>query len=223
MDANELLALKRPLTDEEMAVVEQELLSLAQQLGTEISKITRNLDPNDPLIAKLRAAPAKITHNIEQAIECRAEEAEIKAYCEKLRPRKGDVVYSWEKLPVYAWTNELARVIGRLLASLPGRFHIYVHNLGGQAMLLSNCVALGHREVPPGETVSKEELRAYRFIGCHTTSQAMDTLRELSAKTRKSKNDVAHGMSLVGKIRAHFEEAVAELDGAVPDAPTIFH
>lgn len=43
MDANELLALDRPLTPEEMAFVEQEVLKLAKQLRDEVARITSDV------------------------------------------------------------------------------------------------------------------------------------------------------------------------------------
>ena len=31
------------------------------------------------------------------------------------------IVYEWEKLPVYAWVNQFGRMIGRLFARLPAQ------------------------------------------------------------------------------------------------------
>ena len=219
MDVNELMELERPLTDEEMAFMEEKLLELTRELGSEIARITKDLDPNDPDVAKLRAGPAKIRHHLESAIECRAEEV-VGAAPE----RDSEIVYTWEKLPVYAWVNEFARVVGRLLATLPRRLHIHAHQLAGQATLISNCIALGHRDCPPGETAPREELRAFRLIGWQATVTVMKPLEELSRITKLGRSDVAHGMALIGKIRTHFEEALAELDEAAPnDRPALVH
>jgi hypothetical protein len=68
MDVEELLKLKRPLTDEEAAYIEEQVLLLAKELQAEVAKITKHLDPSDPDVAKLRAAPAKIIGGIEAAI-----------------------------------------------------------------------------------------------------------------------------------------------------------
>lgn len=221
MDVDELMNLKRPLTDEETAFLEQNLLSLTRELGVEIRKLTANLDPADPVVAKLRDAPARITRNVESAIECRA--AEKASHADEKKRGKADVVYSWEKLPVYAWNNELARVIGRLLVELPRRLHAPLHNLAGQATLISTCIALGHRDTAPGEVVPKEELRAYRTIGYHATFTTMELLEELSRVTRNGRRDIAQGMSLVGRIRDQFEADLAQLDDVHLESPATLH
>ena len=230
MDVDELMKLKRPLTSEEMAFMEEKLLELTRELGSEIAKITKDLDPNDPDVAKLLAAPGKIRHNIESAIECRAEEAVHESRRDRRRRMRAaakgepEIVYGWEKLPVYAWINEFARVVGRLLATLPRRLHIQAHNLAGQATLISNCIALGHLDCPPGEVAPKEELRASRKIAYHATFTVMDILEELSRTTKSGRSDVAHGMELIGKIRTHFENALAELDADAPsERPALVH
>jgi hypothetical protein len=227
VDVNELMNLKRQLTDDEMDFIEQQLLSRARELDAEIQKLTKDLDADDPDVAKLRAAPAKITRGVESAIECRVAAVEIETstwrkLAHKKDPPEAEVLYDWEKLPVYAWNNEFARVIGRLLMQLPRRLHVRIHNLAGQATLISNCIALGHRDAAPGEVISKDELRAYRVIGYHATFTTMELLEEISGLTRSARSDLAHGMSLVGRIRKQFEADLAELDQVrLESAPTV--
>ena len=73
MNVDELMNLDRPLTDEEMAFMEQEVLKLARQLKTEVANITSDLDPSDPVVARLREGPTSVERSIEAAIECRSE------------------------------------------------------------------------------------------------------------------------------------------------------
>lgn len=69
MDANELLALKRPLTASEIAIVEDELLKLAQELQKEVDRITADLgDEHNDEAEHLREAAAQALKNIEDAI-----------------------------------------------------------------------------------------------------------------------------------------------------------
>jgi ElaB/YqjD/DUF883 family membrane-anchored ribosome-binding protein len=69
MDANELLALKRPLTAAEIAIVEDELLKLAQELQKEVDRITADLgDEHNDEAERLKAAAAQTLKNIEEAI-----------------------------------------------------------------------------------------------------------------------------------------------------------
>lgn len=69
MDANELLALKRPLTASEIAIVEDELLKLAQELQKEVDRITADLgDEHNDEAERLKEAAAQTLKNIEDAI-----------------------------------------------------------------------------------------------------------------------------------------------------------
>ncbi|HEY0672607.1 MAG TPA: hypothetical protein VGD27_10085 [Longimicrobiales bacterium] len=69
MDAHELLALNRPLTPAEMAVVEDELLHLAQELQKEVDRISESVaDEHAEEIARLKRAAAATLENIEAAI-----------------------------------------------------------------------------------------------------------------------------------------------------------
>ena len=52
----------------------------------------------------------------------------------------------------------------------------------------------------------------------------MDILEELSRTAKSARSDVAHGMELMGKIRTHFESALAELDDDAPiERPALVH
>ena len=214
MNVNDLLKLKRPLTDEESDFLEQETLALANQLKDEVEQLTKDMDPDDPVVAHLRAHTANVGLNLEQAIECSREEKVVKDYARANAKERGAVDYTWEKLPVYAWNNEFARVIGRLLCTIHKRYHIHLHNLAGQAMLMSNCIALGHRDLAPGETVSREELRAYRFIACFAAERTLEMLDDLSKATGYSACDVAHAKTLLRRMRDQFEKDVREIDEA---------
>lgn len=69
MNANELLALDRPLTPSEMAIVEDELLKLAQELQREVARITADLgDEHNDEVEQLREAAARALKSIEDAI-----------------------------------------------------------------------------------------------------------------------------------------------------------
>lgn len=214
MDVDELMKLERPFTDEEQEFMEQQVLGLAKQLQSEIEKITKDLDPADPVVARLRAAPAKARQSIEKAIDVRADV--LAAEDASIARQKAAAVYTWERLPAYEWNNRFAQVIGRLLTVLPKRLFIHAHLLAGQAALISNCIALGHRDTAPGEVVPKEELRAYRFIGLHGVEVAIEQLDELAKQTALGRSDVERGRDLLGKILRQFEWDLAEIDGEMP-------
>ncbi len=196
---------------------EQHVLELARELQAHVERITKDLDPNDPVVANLRAKPAAVIRHIEQAIECGEADKVCRAYVEKHGGTQKDRIYSWEHLPVYAWVNEFARVIGRLLASMHKRYYVHVHNIAGEAMLLSKCIAMGHREPAPGEVISVEELRAYRLIGYHSARHTLNLLEDLSKATGYAASGVAHGKKLVRQIRDQFQ---ADLDELEPNTRT---
>jgi hypothetical protein len=197
------------MTNEELLAQEAEVSRLAHQLVAEVEKICQELDPDDPEVMKLRATAAAVPRNIDAARELRDDDDPS---LDRIRNACKEAIYSWELLPVYEWTNEFARVIGRLLAVLPKRHYIFVHNLAGVAHLISNCIACGHRDPEPGEVIPLEERRAYRTIGHHATFSAMKLLEDLAAVTKLGSADIARGKSLIGQIRHQFEIDVATCD-----------
>jgi hypothetical protein len=69
MNVDELLALDRPLTREEEAFLEQELLKLAQELQSVVAKIADQTDPeHQEMVERLRSAAGRTLENIEAAI-----------------------------------------------------------------------------------------------------------------------------------------------------------
>ena len=196
------------MTDKEMLANEAELARLAHELESEVATLCKDLDHEDPDVKNLLSAVASVSRNIDAAREL----SEPDPILEKMRTRQGEPIYTWEHLPVYAWNNELARVIGRMLAVLPKRSSVHIHNLAAQATLMSNCIAMGHRDLPPGEVAAAEELRAYRMIGYQATFTVEEILKDISSVTKQCKSDIAQGLSLVDKIRQHFETALGEVD-----------
>ena len=69
MNVDELMALERPLTDEEMAFMEQEVLKLAKALQAEVARITADIEPgHEDLVDRLRGAASRTVENIDAAI-----------------------------------------------------------------------------------------------------------------------------------------------------------
>jgi hypothetical protein len=199
------------MTNEELRAQEAEVSRLAHELVAEVERVCQQLDPSDPEVIKLRANADAVVRNIEAARDL-GDDDDDERYLDRIRNSHKEVIYSWEMLPVYEWTNEFARVIGRLLAILPKRHYIFAHNLAGAAHLISNCIACGHRDPAPGEVIPLEELRAYRTIGHHATFTAMKMLEDLAAVTKLCAADIARGRSLVGRIRQQFEIDLAACD-----------
>lgn len=209
MDVNELLQLDRPLTDEKTAFMEEQVLQTAKQLHSKLKELTKE-HADKPEVQKLLMHSKNTVDNIELAIG--PDPAQLAEDDASIARQRAAAVYSWEKLPAYEWNNRFARVIGRLLAQLPKRHHVYGHNLAAQAGIISNCIAMGHRDLAPGETVTVEEVRAYRFIGRQACDTAKQILAELSQQTRLGRHDIAHGLELLEKLEAQLEWDLRELD-----------
>ena len=196
----------------------QDVLRLAKQLHDHIAELTKDLDQNDPAVVAALEHASNTVRNVEAAIECEEEDKVLHAYAERHRPAPDERAYSWEKLPMYEWNNELSRVLGRLFASIHKRYYIHLHMLTADTMMMSNCIALGHADMPEGEETPREQLRAYRFIGYEAACRTLGNFEELSRVTGYGASDVAHGKTLVRRIRDAFHASLNELDGVAPAA-----
>ncbi len=122
-------------------------------------------------------------------------------------------MYHWERLEVYHLANQFARLLGRLLMSLPSRFHIHVHNLIGQAVVMTNAIPGAHRDTEPGAPpIPVEERRAWLMIGLCASGTARDLLDELGRSARHARTDVAAGLKLLEQIELSFQEGLDSLD-----------
>jgi len=77
MDVNALLAKEGQLTDEELAFLEQHLLNLSRQLVIEVSKITAQVEDQEPELARqLEGSAASVLLNVELAMKADLPEVE---------------------------------------------------------------------------------------------------------------------------------------------------
>jgi hypothetical protein len=68
MDVDELLALDRPLTDEEFAFLEQKLLETVREFHALVEEMLPQVAPQEPFLAeRLRNAADSILANVEEA------------------------------------------------------------------------------------------------------------------------------------------------------------
>jgi hypothetical protein len=204
------------MTDQEMMAMEEDLSQRAQELEAEVERLCKDLSPDDPDVMKLRNAVANMTKNIEAARNVGVDYS----IGDKLRGRRPEPVYDWERLPVFAWNNEFAREIGKMLTALHKRHHIFPHNLAGQATLIGMCITMAHRDLAPGDFVSPEEVRAYLFIGLHATNTVDRILDDLSETTSLTAPNVERSRTLMAKIRQQFEIDLGEVP---EERPALLH
>lgn len=137
---------------------------------------------------------------------------------------RDDIVYEWEKLEVYGWTNKFARVVGRLLADVPSRHRVHVHNLIGQAIVMSNAVAGANKDIAPGEPpLSIEHRRAWLMIGYTAARGAAETLGTIRKVHERSIGNLIDGMELIVKIAEAFATDLELLDGSTRTTKPIMH
>lgn len=123
------------------------------------------------------------------------------------------LIYEWERLEIYAQTNQLARTIGRILAVMPARLQVHIHNLIGQTVVMANAIAGGHIDPGPGgELPSIESRRAWLTIGLLAAGRARRDLTDYGGLAKRSGRDVAAGLELIDSIEAGFQISLAELD-----------
>lgn len=122
-------------------------------------------------------------------------------------------IYAWERLEIYAQTNQLARTIGRILAVMPPRLQVHIHNLIGQTVVMANAIAGGHIDPGPGgELPSVESRRAWLTIGLLAAGRARRDLTDYGGFAKRSGGDIAAGLDLIDRIEAGFRLSLAELD-----------
>jgi hypothetical protein len=221
MDLKKLLNRVTTLTNPDNPGSEEELRNVVQQLKSEVDRVTRDLDPNDPAVVKLRGSTAKMVHNIEMALA--VDEEQRAADDASIARQKAAAIYKWELLPVYEWNNRFARVVGRLLSQVPKRHLIHVHNLAAQANVMSMCITLTHPDMPPEEMMSVEQRHAYAMIGAQSSKTALETLEMLAVKAGSARSDVLHGLELVTKIQPQFEADKWELEEGSGAQPALLH
>jgi hypothetical protein len=69
MNVEDLLKLKRPLTIEEAAFMEEELLKLTRELHKEVMTICEKVEPQSAFLAnKLKQAAVRTLENVEAAV-----------------------------------------------------------------------------------------------------------------------------------------------------------
>lgn len=125
-------------------------------------------------------------------------------------------LYSWERLEIYALTNQLARTLGYLLAGLPSRNHVHVHNLIGQTVVMSQAVAGGHQDVVAGQMVSLEHRRVWLTIGEMAARCARDLLIDLAHTSKRCRREMEDGLALIDAIETEFRSSLSLLELTAP-------
>jgi hypothetical protein len=126
---------------------------------------------------------------------------------------KEAAVYSWESLEIYGQTNQFARLLGRLIAALPDRLHVQVHQLIALTITMSNAIAGAHVDVlPGGDSPSSEQRFAYLMIGQTAAHTATRLLGELARASKRP--EIAEGLRLLDLIAAGFRQDIEKSDAA---------
>ena len=137
---------------------------------------------------------------------------------------QGEAIYRWERLEVFQLVNQVSRLLGRLLVSMPSRFHIQLHSLIAQVVVVSHAIPGAHRDRAPDEPpVPLEERRAWLMIGFVASETARTLMTELGRAPSRSRPDIDSGLKLLARIEADFKKHLEGLDGGPSEVSSPVH
>jgi hypothetical protein len=128
---------------------------------------------------------------------------------EGARMTRPGVVYTWEELPEYRWTQQLGRCIGRILVSMPRHYRTKLgRTLVRAPMLIAQGIAGANADMPPGDDLTADQREAFRGGCLAAVDICRDALRLLKSHRLGSLPDVLVALELLERIA----EAVQRCD-----------
>ena len=120
-------------------------------------------------------------------------------------------IYAFEKLDVYHAANQLARVVGGLCASLPGKKDRVARKMIRANVVLGMTIAGGNVERAPDEFMSLEEREEYLRVA----QSSVRTIRRIFLDLRRDRlgsgAHISAGLELLERIEAGLDENMAQL------------
>lgn len=120
-------------------------------------------------------------------------------------------IYAFEMLEVYHVTNQLARVLGGIMVSLPDRKKRVVKRLARAAILLAQGIAGGNAEMPPDEDLSPAERLRFLELSAGSVTRIRCTLLELRRQRCGNQGLIGAGLELLERIEAGLQENRAHI------------
>ncbi len=120
-------------------------------------------------------------------------------------------IYAFEKLDVYHAANQLARVVGAICASLPGKKDRVARKMIRSNVLLGMTIAGGNAELAAGELMSLDERRKYLRIGLGMVATMRRMMLDLRRDRVGSQTHIGAGLELLERIDKGLTENLAQL------------
>lgn len=112
-----------------------------------------------------------------------------------------NVVYAWENLPEYRATQQLGRVVGRILMSLPRRERRTIgKTLVRLPVLIGQGIVGANAELPPDQEIGVEQRDMYRHSAVAGVHLLRDLFRVLRVERIGSVPDLLAGIELLDRI-----------------------
>ena len=120
-------------------------------------------------------------------------------------------VYAFEKLNVYHAANQLARVVGGLCASLPGKKDRVARKMIRANVVLGMTIAGGNAERSPDEFMSLEDRQEFLRVALSSVRDLRRIFLDLRRDRLGSRSHISAGLELLERIEAGLNENVAQL------------
>jgi hypothetical protein len=109
-------------------------------------------------------------------------------------------LYAFEKLDVYHAANQLARVVGAICSSLPGKKDRIARKMIRANVLLGITIAGGNLETTRDEDLTIEERRKCIRTGQNTTREMRRIFLDLKRERLGSQSHIGAGLELLERI-----------------------
>jgi hypothetical protein len=115
---------------------------------------------------------------------------------------KEQVVYSWESLPEYRYTQRYAYSLGRVLASLKPRWRRrFARCMSQSATLIATGITMANLDLPPGaEPLPVEDREEARQAALDAVALAREVLRLLQEARQGSAPDILVALDLLERV-----------------------
>jgi hypothetical protein len=120
-------------------------------------------------------------------------------------------LYAFEKLDVYHAANQLARIVGAVSASLPGKKDPEVRKMIRANVLLGISIAGANAELPDHDNLSLEERRNFARLSISSAHSIRSVMLELRREKLGSQSHISAGLELLERIQRGLEDNLQQL------------
>ncbi|MEX2284894.1 MAG: hypothetical protein WEE89_20575 [Gemmatimonadota bacterium] len=120
-------------------------------------------------------------------------------------------LYAFEKLDVYHATNQLARLVGAICASLPGKKDRVARKMIRSNVILGMTIASGNAERPDHDLMSLDDRRHYLRMAQSTVRTMRRIFLDLKRDRLGSQSHISAALELLERIDHGLAENLTQL------------